>query len=83
MSGNLGSRTLLLLLNWGILRCSSGTTSGSTAGSGCATARTDVQEQVLNILSLKGLIGHEHRGPDRLDIGNLGGGDQSLKLLGL
>jgi hypothetical protein len=73
--------TLLLLLLSG--RGVSGTSSGgsATGGGGGTTTRADVQEQVLDVLALEGL--GEESGPDGLNLGDLGGGDERLELVGL
>ena len=74
--------TLLGLLLSGGVSGGSGTASGSTTSSGGGGAtRADVKEEVLDVLALEGL--GEERGPDGLNLGNLGGGDQSLELVGL
>lgn len=74
--------TLLGLLLSGGVSGSSGTASGSTTSSGGGgTTRADVKEEVLDVLALEGL--GEERGPDGLNLRNLGGGDQSLELVGL
>lgn len=72
---------LSLLLSRGVSG-GSGTASGSTTSSGGGgTTRADVKEEVLDVLALEGL--GEERGPDGLNLGNLGGSDQSLELVGL
>jgi len=78
---NVNPLTLLLLLLSG--RGVSGTSSGgsATGGGGGTTTRADVQEQVLDVLALKGL--GEESGPDGLNLGDLGGGDERLELVGL
>ena len=76
-----------------------GTASGSTSSRGSTTAGADVQEQVLDILALKSLssvrnyspcrpsIANAHLGeqgrPDGLDLLDLCGLDEGLKLVGL
>jgi len=74
------SLLLLGLLSRGVARGSSSTTSSGGSGSG-STAGADVHQHVLDVLALEGL--GEQSGPDGLDIGDLGGGDESLELLGL
>lgn len=71
---------LLLLL----LLSSSLTTSGSTTGgggSGGTTTGADVGQEVLDILALESL--GEELGPDRLNIRDVGGLDESVDLVGL
>ena len=80
----LGRLTLLLLslLLGSLLSSSTASGSGTTSSrSGSTTARADVQEQVLDVLALKSL--GEESGPDGLDVGNLGGRDQGVDLVGL
>lgn len=74
---------LLLLLGGRSLLSSSGTASSSSTGSrsGGSTTRADVQEHVLEVLALEGL--GEESAPDGLDVGDLGGGDERLELVGL
>jgi len=74
--------TLLGLLLSGRVSGGSSTTSGGTTSSGGgSTTRADVQEEVLDVLALEGL--GEERGPDGLDLRDLGGGDERLELVGL
>jgi len=74
--------TLLGLLLSGRVSGGSGTTGGSTTSSGgSSTTRANVQEEVLDVLALEGL--GEERGPDGLNLRNLGGGDERLELVGL
>ena len=73
--------TLLLLLSGGLLGgASSGSSTTSGGGGGTATG-ADVQEELLDVLALEGL--GEDGGPDGLDLGDLGGGDEGLELVGL
>jgi len=80
---NTGRLTLLLLLLGSLLSgtTSSRSTASSSRGSSGTTTGTDVQEQVLDVLALESL--GEEGGPDRLDVGDLGGGDQRIDLVSL
>ena len=78
--GLLGGLLLLLLLGrGGGIATGGGTARGG--GSGRAAAGADVRQQVLDVLALEGL--GEQRRPDGLDVGDLGGLDQGLELVGL
>ena len=69
---------LLLLGSWG-LSSTGGGSRGGRARRGSST-RSNVGEEVLDVLALKRL--GEEGGPDRLDL-NLGGGGEGVDLLGL
>lgn len=75
----------LTLLLSSLRRSLGGTTSsggrGTTSGGSGTTSGSDVQEQLLDVLALEGL--GEERGPDGLDVGDFGGGDEGLELVGL
>jgi hypothetical protein len=79
-----GFLTLFLLLlcgsGWRITTGGGGGTSSGWSG-GSATAGADVGQEVLDILALEGL--GEEGGPDGLDVGDTGGGDEGLELVGL
>jgi hypothetical protein len=81
--GGFDELTLLLSSLWcglGITTSGGGSTTSSWGGSGTTTG-ANVQEQLLDVLALEGL--GEERGPDGLDVGDLGGGDERLELVGL
>ena len=74
--------TLNLLLSGGrVSGTTSGGTSGTSGGGGGGTTRANVGQEVLDVLALEGL--GEQRGPDGLNVGNLGGRDERLELVGL
>lgn len=59
----------------------SGSSTTRSRSRGRTTAGSNVQEQLLDVLALEGL--GEDGGPDGLDLGDLGGGDEGLELVGL
>ena len=91
--------SLLLRSGLSVSAASSGTTSGSASSGGSTAAGADVQEQVLDILALKSLFTYQFRvrnssvfvyahlgeqgRPDGLDLLDLCGLDEGLKLVGL
>jgi len=83
-SSFLVARLTLLLLSL-LRRLSSGVAARSSTTrsrrGGRTTTGADVHEQVLDVLALEGL--GEELGPDGLDVGDFGGGDEGLELVGL
>jgi len=76
------SLLLLLLSSRGVGSSSVTTSRGATSSGGSrGTAGTDVQEHVLEVLAIEGL--GKECAPDGLNIGDLGGGDERLKLVRL
>lgn len=76
-------RTLLLLLLSGRSITSTASSGGGTTSSSRSSraTRTNVQEEILDILALERL--REEGSPDGLDIGDTSGLDQAVKLVGL
>jgi hypothetical protein len=72
---------LLLLGSSGLGGTAGSSSTASGRGSGGSASGTDVQQEVLDILTLEGL--GEEREPDGLDVGDLGGGDDGGELVGL
>jgi hypothetical protein len=79
--GGCGLTLLLLLLSGGGVRGTTSSRGSATSGGGGTTTGTDVHEEVLDVLALEGL--GEESGPDGLNLGDLGGGDERLELVGL
>lgn len=78
-----GIRTLSLLFrSWGSVAASSRGSSRRRSSNGSrSTTTANVGQQLLDVLALEGLS--EQLGPDGLDVGDLGGLDQAVKLVGL
>lgn len=83
----MGGRQLTLFLRLflgGLIRGSATSSSTCTSSSrrrSSTTTRANVQQKLLDILALEGF--GEEGAPNRLDIGDLGSGDDGLKFVGL
>lgn len=77
------SKRTLFLLFLGLLGGSltTGSSTTSSRGSGSTAARSDVGQEVLDIFALESAS--EELGPDRLNVRDVGGLDEGVKLVGL